>query len=613
MRIEDKSKFESKIYFLFLMAGPLLIIDTMATISAPFHALRWDGGSAEILQGGHWVELVAVNDSSADELAQRAVERTGTAFVERIEHDLQSLLGDAYTGPAVRLTLRSTDGEVYERWARMSWWKYQRLTQSGARRRSVSRERAAGAGNPELRWLTPDRNSLLTSNQIDQDLRALEWLLEERFAYRNRAEVDLQAMLDDLYAIGAQGMARVELAVRLQQLMAQLQDGHTRVRFGKSNLQTPSGWLPCLPVRLDDGIACLEERRRGFLDDRHPLLHSLDGIAIQDWLEVAGALVAAPSEPYHRLHTTQTMRNVSLLRLLMSSEANSRVDISLMSEEGERDQVEMPLASSPVPDALYRPVEHQILPGGIGLLELRAGMLPAATFHRPLTQAMLILRNTRALIIDIRGNRGGHRAVLSTLLPYFIQPEELPKVVNIAAYRMDRQQRPSDEVEVLSARTLYPMDSPRWTEAERQAIYDVQAGFNPEIDVDPDHLSPWHYMVIGHLEDGARPYLKPVFVLQDEACFSATSLFAAAMASLLQVTLLGQRCGGGSGFPIQLQLPESGIVVQVSSMVSLRPDGTRYEGVSPDIELEYTAEVLRQQMLGPDPWLETALQLARPE
>lgn len=93
-------------------------------------------------------------------------------------------------------------------------------------------------------------------------------------------------------------------------------------------------------------------------------------------------------------------------------------------------------------------------------------------------------------------------------------------------------------------------------------------------------------------EQGTYYYDKPVIVLVDEGCFSASDIFAAGIRQGDQVRLLGNTTGGGSGFSKSRRLPNSRIKVKLSRIFSYQPDGNLYDGhgVIPDIKVDYTLD-----------------------
>lgn len=96
----------------------------------------------------------------------------------------------------------------------------------------------------------------------------------------------------------------------------------------------------------------------------------------------------------------------------------------------------------------------------------------------------------------------------------------------------------------------------------------------------------------------------PVVVLMGPACMSSCEAFLLMMKQAEDCTLIGQRSWGSSGNPKPHELP-NGVTVFVPSWRAMRPDGSLFEGegIAPDVEVEVTAEDLRQR----DPVLEAAL------
>lgn len=85
---------------------------------------------------------------------------------------------------------------------------------------------------------------------------------------------------------------------------------------------------------------------------------------------------------------------------------------------------------------------------------------------------------------------------------------------------------------------------------------------------------------------GNIQYTKPVAVLTNRNCYSASSSFASRMWTLPHVSLIGDTTLGGAGRPKFFDLP-NGWIVRYSSTYALRVDGYNYEnGVPPDYYIE---------------------------
>ena len=109
--------------------------------------------------------------------------------------------------------------------------------------------------------------------------------------------------------------------------------------------------------------------------------------------------------------------------------------------------------------------------------------------------------------------------------------------------------------------------------------------FKPDWQLPSGEFSDWHYMVVER--DPKTAYGKPVIVLLDAGCFSATDIFLGGFKGCRNVTLMGQPSGGGSGRSQTHRLPNSGIEFRLSTMASFTPAGQRYDGkgIAPDVVL----------------------------
>lgn len=97
---------------------------------------------------------------------------------------------------------------------------------------------------------------------------------------------------------------------------------------------------------------------------------------------------------------------------------------------------------------------------------------------------------------------------------------------------------------------------------------------------------------------------KPVIVLMNRHCYSATNNFVSTMRLLPHVTIMGDRTGGGSGFPFTTELP-IGWSVRFSACPILDADKKHTEfGIDPDQEVAMTKEDMQK---GKDTIIEAAI------
>src|SRR5690606_4940799 len=188
--------------------------------------------------------------------------------------------------------------------------------------------------------------------------------------------------------------------------------------------------------------------------------------------------------------------------------------------------------------------------------------------------------DTKALIIDIRNNQGGGRAILQTFASYIVQPEESPWVANIAYLRTD-EPVVGDE-ESMSGRYQHHYHSEEFSDQDRKAIDQFNKGFKLQKAVDTSKFRGPFYMVLHH---GKESYEQPVYILVNEESFSAASVFASAFKSLPNVKIVGETTDGSSGNSRMLYLKHSNIRIRVSTMLSFQRNGKTLDGngTIPDI------------------------------
>lgn len=587
----------------------------------PFADLHWPGGRPHVPVEGRLLELRSVDGVSVRRLLDRAASRWGPAYQDAFAPALGELLSaeGRRLGLTCELELVSPDdGRPVQKRVVNTRWKRRRYSAALARRRTVSRDRVS-RGPPDILQARTLRRLDGTSPRpgrpwLDReealaDLAGLEWYLSHRYSYLESSDVDHRATLDRIAAELGPGISRRDFALRLAVLLAGFGDGHTRVLFGASGVRLPPAELPCILVPVGRQVACVRRDRKGFLDRRRPLLLGVDGVPIDRIAGLVGALVPRASEDFHRVRSLRHARRAELVDGLLGRKHRGACEIELAAPEETlrlRRRVETVIPSSP-PEGPA--VDWHVLPSRVGYLGLRFGLFPTEGFRREMVNALQAFRHTRGLILDLRGNPGGSRHALRTLLPFLVRPTEIPEVLNVAAVRMDADRRPGADFALLEPRGLFPLRSDRWTSAQRRYLSEFQAGFRPRIDLPVERFSSLHFMVLEAAEiPGAYHYDQPVVVLQDERTASAAGLLVAALKGRPSVTVLGFQNGGGSGYPLRYRLPASEIVFQLSAMASFRPDGRLYTGTEPDLVHRRTlAELERELYEGADPLLERAV------
>ncbi len=204
----------------------------------------------------------------------------------------------------------------------------------------------------------------------------------------------------------------------------------------------------------------------------------------------------------------------------------------------------------------------------VGVLP-RVGVLRVSTFVGPRPKvwkrlAGLLARarglGLSALVVDLRGNRGGSQGVARRLVARLIQ-----RPVVAGEYRYLRTQVLAKRVAVLSKLPADPKDT-RWT--------------------------TWQKDTIEPASDGVR---MPVAALVDEVCASSCETVARALSAAPGISLYGRPTAGSSGLPVRVALPHSRLLVSLPSWQSRTATGTLIEGngVTPQVHIPLRLAPLR--------------------
>jgi hypothetical protein len=493
-------------------------------------------------------ELLAIDGAPVTDLLATAEREFGEAAWKRFREDVTMVLS-AHALPlrwVVELTLRAPDGRLLRSQAELTREK----------RGALRKTRA------DL-----DRDHELSAEQWRGDLTELQRLIESRHAYATLRRVRLDAAVKRATERLRRGRVTVNrLAAEVSAILAELGDGHSRVA-DSADVMLP-GFLPARVERVAGGLAALQPAEDTLLDPDHPFLVEIDGIAIDRWLAAALRWGTRGSPELDARSSIAKLRHVEQLRADLGLDRTKPVRLTLSDARGRHRVVERPVLDR-WPRRQLPALEHRILDGNIGVLRIGL-MIGDDAFLAALDEAMTALRDTDALVIDVRGNPGGGREVTRHLFAYFAS--ETPIVANVATPR-------TGAASELSDRFLRPVDDPSWSEAERSVVRAFAARWNPEWTPPPLDFGPWHYFVVGrHLNPVAYPYDRPVAVLVDEECFSATDVFLGAFRHGTDAAFVGTPSSGGSGRARTYSLPHSGLRIRLSSMASFRPDGRLYDG-----------------------------------
>lgn len=436
-----------------------------------------------------------------------------------------------------------------------------------------------------------DQPARLSAAEAEEDVLVLQSILEDRFAYLQWRGVDHRAAIAAILAGVGDSIDTGDFALQIHKLLTLFGDGHTQVPALREYI--PATYLPIALGDSDEGVVAYFADGSGFVDDDYPILTAIDGATIDELLEATSVLVQKGSAQLIRRRSLGLVEHAALWRseLNLPNRGHATLTLTTLDRSSER-MVDLDLSEDEesrvwhwLDDARWPHAEYRTLQGDLGYLRIRR-MAADDEFVALLHSAMAEFRGTAGLIIDVRGNGGGSRAALMNLFPYLMPPGSSPHITNVAKYRLTPDDEIGDPEGYLDNRYLYPVTSSKYGATERDVITQFAETFQPAWSPPEDSFSNWHYLV--HVPRDTTPYYhydRPVVVLQDEACFSATDIFLSGFKDWPGVTLIGMASGGGSGRTQWYELENSNIPVRISSMASYLVDGQLMDGtgVVPDV------------------------------
>ncbi len=212
--------------------------------------------------------------------------------------------------------------------------------------------------------------------------------------------------------------------------------------------------------------------------------------------------------------------------------------------------------------------------GGVAVVTIRS-LNGGKKRAKQIDDALQTARGAQAIVIDLRGDRGG-----IDLVGYRVVAGLAEGKAKIGTYRV-----------LVAPETI--AKRPRWK--------DLVAG--------PDGFSAPQDMTVD-AQPAGKGFHGPVAVIVDAGCVSTCELVAAALRGDVGAAVVGDTTGGSSGAPLPVDLPASKGSVNVPTWNMVAADGKPVEsdGVVPDVAVAPTADALAA---GEDLPLRSAIDLVR--
>jgi Peptidase family S41/Tricorn protease C1 domain len=202
---------------------------------------------------------------------------------------------------------------------------------------------------------------------------------------------------------------------------------------------------------------------------------------------------------------------------------------------------------------------NQILSDSVGYI--RYSSFSNSISEGDLDYILYRFKDVKGLIIDVRDNGGGSMATIFRLMNRFVEKRTLVGYMNVKNGKNHNDFAKPQEF---------------WVEPNTKRV----------------------------------PFTRPIVVLTNRGCYSATTHFAAFMSQLPNVTIVGDNTGGGGGIPISADLP-NGWQYRFSATYQTTADGYNFElGMPPDIEITTGP---KEELEGKDAIIEKAIEVIKDE
>lgn len=313
----------------------------------------------------------------------------------------------------------------------------------------------------------------------------------------------------------------------LQEMVAQLHDGHTNVYVPKELSGMVYGRPPMRTRLIENRVLIVELlndklREAGFEPGQE--ITAIDGSPVKEYAE-------SHVRPYQSSSTSQDLDVRTYDYALLAGASNKPAELTLVTAKGETLHKSAP--RNLLNNQTTKLFSFTLLPGNVAYVELRSfGSDEAA---KQFGDAFEQIRKADKLILDVRENDGGSSNIGWTVLSY-LTDKPFP-----ASLWRTREYRPAERA---------------WGTQERWYGGDA-------------------YQIPPH---GGSVFSGPVVVLTSARTFSAAEDFATVFEAMHRGTMIGEATGGSTGQPLFIQLPGGG-TARFCTKQDRSPTGKEFVGV----------------------------------
>lgn len=435
-----------------------------------------------------------------------------------------------------------------------------------------------------------DRGEKLSKAQVKSNLNQLADIIEGRYSYSQLNGVPYKEILNKMIDRVEDKISIRNLAIQLQQFISLFGDGHASILYNSgdrfiSATGRPDGLLPFGIRKSKNHFVAIDSHKSSFFIEDYPYINSINRILIQDWMNEAHRFVANGSKVLKDFRALKIIHNINLMQRAMNKNKDKTKSfiVEFYNEQGEKIEKTINLGRDRHLRQLHPDKPILSIPDNISYLKI-PHMDNDDNAIRKIKSWLEESRDKDGAIIDIRGNTGGRREPLQIIFPHIMDPDEMPYIATLAAYKLTSEDRLNQTDGYLSDRFLFPKSYQRWNENHILSINKFMENFNPKWQLPEQGFSDWHYNIMSPIDNPAL-FGKKLVILMDDANFSASDVFLGAFKGRENVTLIGVPSQGGSARAKTYGLFSRNIRVRLATIASFKRDGNIYDGnpTHPDI------------------------------
>jgi C-terminal processing protease CtpA/Prc len=428
----------------------------------------------------------------------------------------------------------------------------------------------------QRKWMAIPK--VLTKVQATNDIEELQYYLKDRASYLTRNNIDTITELSHLISALPEMVNTQKFAGLLHEKILGMGDCHYKMTPSPMFSQK-GGNLPFKLARTNVGWVAIEARGGDLLHDDYPLVKEVNGIPLEKLKIQASRYVNACSKQMVDKSSLSVMQYYFpkvITNFVSDIDDEMKITLGRMSDESTF-TVTLPFSKRQVSRSKKKHPKSHALSENIGYLRINSMNRNVDDVH----QAMREFKDTDGLIIDIRNNGGGTYEILDAIYGYFLPAGDIGKIINIAAVKNSKAFKANH----LDYRKTYPLDSDHWNDKQREMIKAFSSSFSPQWSFPRQNYREWLYR-IAEPQAQQYHYTKPVIVLTNAGSASASDGFSNAFKLLPQATIMGEATAGMSGSNRPVTLGYSKLTLNLSSMISFRPNGQLFEGNGVEVDIE---------------------------